>query len=431
MTEYRRYQGKSYMVWSGEATVAGYEYPMLTENRIGGLLPLRIANADEQIQFWYDISGMHSLESWVKIRKPGEDFLKRFMTALAAASEQAGEYLLCEDGISLLPDRIFLNSDEKEMLFCYMPFEKVNFADGLRGFMEYYLSHMEHGKGENVQKCYAVYEKCQKEHITVEELLQVLFEETEEEVPLQEEMPEESVERKFFGKEIAEKTADRKLFGREMAEKTADRKLLGKEIREKIVDRNVSGKETREKMVGRKVSNKETEEKTVTRKLFGRETAEKDGLHKSQESKWGDLLENIKNIKMLPKKKKVPEVSYVFEPEEYQAEASNPTVFLGSETARIIGEFRYEGDGVQENLRISGSVYLVGNQKEEVQGMICDETVSRIHAKITVEDGKYYIEDMNSTNGTYRNGELLNYMEKVQLEKNDKIMFAKEVYRFV
>ena len=43
----------------------------------------------------------------------------------------------------------------------------------------------------------------------------------------------------------------------------------------------------------------------------------------------------------------------------------------------------------------------------------------------------FYLEDMNSTNGTYRNGELLNYRERVQLEKNDRVIFAKEKYRFV
>lgn len=60
-----------------------------------------------------------------------------------------------------------------------------------------------------------------------------------------------------------------------------------------------------------------------------------------------------------------------------------------------------------------------------------NDTVSRIHAKITKEEDSYYIEDMNSTNGTYCNGELLNYKEKTLLQKNDRIAFAKELYRFV
>lgn len=76
MTEYRRYQGKSYMIWKTEAVAEGYEYPMLTGNRITGLLPLQVTNADEHMQFWYDISGRQSLEDWVKMKKPGCQFLK-------------------------------------------------------------------------------------------------------------------------------------------------------------------------------------------------------------------------------------------------------------------------------------------------------------------------------------------------------------------
>ena len=125
------------------------------------------------------------------------------------------------------------------------------------------------------------------------------------------------------------------------------------------------------------------------------------------------------------------EFAYVFEPQEYVAESINPTVFLGSETNEIIGELRYEGDGNEQNIKINAPVFLIGNHNGEVDGKICDDTVSRIHAKITIEDGCYYMEDMNSTNGTYHNGELLNYMEKVKLEKNDRIVFSKEAYRFV
>ena len=89
----------------------------------------------------------------------------------------AGEHLLKENGLSLSPECIFLNIDSKELAFCYTPFQKKPFMDALRGFMEYYLSHMEHNNGDGTKKCYEVYEKCQKEHLALEELLSVLFEE--------------------------------------------------------------------------------------------------------------------------------------------------------------------------------------------------------------------------------------------------------------
>lgn len=354
MTEYRRYQGKSYMVYKREVAEMGYEYPMLLKNQIAGLLSVWMIHTDENMEFWFDISGMHSLENWMKLKKPGGEFLKVFMKSLADVLERTGEYLLCEEGISLLADRIFVNSDGTEISFCYLPFEKVVLADSLRKFMEYYLSHMEHGNGESVQRCYEVYESCQKEHIKVEELLAILFE---------------------------------------------------GEMEEKI--------QTQEPLQGEK------------------EPMIQEVLWKQPKEKKMGFLTNVKNLRVLPKRKKMPEPSYIFEPETTQEENTNPTVFLGSETEQILGELRYEGEERGENFRIDALEFLVGSQKDGVDAVILDETVSRMHARITVEDGAYYLEDMNSTNGTYLNGELLNYMEKVLLNKNDKIEFAKVKYRFV
>lgn len=55
------------------------------------------------------------------------------------------------------------------------------------------------------------------------------------------------------------------------------------------------------------------------------------------------------------------------------------------------------------------------------------DVVSRVHAKISVEEGRYYfIEDMGSSNGTYLNGTLLKPQARRQLKLKDKIDFGKE-----
>lgn len=358
MTEFRRYQGKSYMVIEENAILEGYEYSMLARNRINGLLPMRVTQVNEQFQFWYEISGRQTLEDWMKLRKTGSVFLKKFMTALAEALEQSGEYLLEEDGISLLPQHIFVDADEKEMLFCYMPFAKHPFAESLKSFMEYYISHMQHKEREDAQKCYAVYEKCQQECMEMEELLCILFEE-EASVALQE---------------------------------------------------------------GQTGAQTQTEERAIQERLRKPEHGRRRSLPRLRLPDWKAPSFRRKETKEEP---------YAFEPEEQSYETSDPTVLLGSESSRIMGELRYEGEGAQQNLKITGDVFVIGSRKDEADGVIPDDTVSRIHARITKEEGIYYIEDMNSTNGTYKNGEALNFKEKAPLEKNDRICFAKERYRFV
>jgi len=48
-------------------------------------------------------------------------------------------------------------------------------------------------------------------------------------------------------------------------------------------------------------------------------------------------------------------------------------------------------------------------------------TVSRKHARITYESGNWFIEDLNSTNGTYINGERIKPYERRKITEKDKI----------
>ena len=45
-------------------------------------------------------------------------------------------------------------------------------------------------------------------------------------------------------------------------------------------------------------------------------------------------------------------------------------------------------------------------------------------------DFLYYLEDLNSTNGTYLNGEPIAYHQQRRLCKNDRILFGAEEYLF-
>lgn len=46
-------------------------------------------------------------------------------------------------------------------------------------------------------------------------------------------------------------------------------------------------------------------------------------------------------------------------------------------------------------------------------------------------DDIYFLEDLNSSNGTYVGGEPLNYKTKMSLQKNEVVLFADEKFRFI
>ncbi len=55
-----------------------------------------------------------------------------------------------------------------------------------------------------------------------------------------------------------------------------------------------------------------------------------------------------------------------------------------------------------------------------------DITISGLHCKVLYQDGKVYLQDENSTNGTFVNGERI--FEKTELHKGDKILLGKQEF---
>lgn len=85
-------------------------------------------------------------------------------------------------------------------------------------------------------------------------------------------------------------------------------------------------------------------------------------------------------------------------------------------------------EGVLQNEKklytLSALPCLVGKMKGNVNILIEDVSISRIHARIFEKEGKLYLEDLHSTNGTFHNGILLAANESVALTDGDTINFA-------
>ncbi len=74
--------------------------------------------------------------------------------------------------------------------------------------------------------------------------------------------------------------------------------------------------------------------------------------------------------------------------------------------------------------------FVVGKMKNRVDEVINDEGVSRIHAMLKEQDGRYFISDLNSLNGTGLNGRLLEVNETAEITDGDTVSFANTSYVF-
>ena len=84
-----------------------------------------------------------------------------------------------------------------------------------------------------------------------------------------------------------------------------------------------------------------------------------------------------------------------------------------------------------EVIRINKFPFRVGKERSFVDYFIGDNTaVSRSHAEIVKQSGSYFVKDMNSTNHTFVNGNMIQSGIDVQINVGDHIKFANEEFEF-
>ena len=76
-------------------------------------------------------------------------------------------------------------------------------------------------------------------------------------------------------------------------------------------------------------------------------------------------------------------------------------------------------------MTLDQSSYTIGKKRGEVDLVLSDISISRLHARIVKDNDGFYLEDMNSTNGTFKNGLQLQPYEKRKLEEGDEITLGK------
>lgn len=85
----------------------------------------------------------------------------------------------------------------------------------------------------------------------------------------------------------------------------------------------------------------------------------------------------------------------------------------------------------KEQIVINKPIFRIGKERSYVDYFIGDNpAISRSHANIITRDDGYYIEDTNSTNHTYVNGQLIVSGSQVKLERNTQICLGNEEFLF-
>jgi len=84
-----------------------------------------------------------------------------------------------------------------------------------------------------------------------------------------------------------------------------------------------------------------------------------------------------------------------------------------------------------ERIMVDKPVFRIGKEKSFVDYFIGDNTaISRSHANIITRDGEYFVQDTNSTNHTYVDGQMIQSNIEVKIAHGTKIKLANEDFEF-
>ena len=368
---------KSYMVIAQRKPPVRWELMMMTQLALESVLFAEYVCEDGEAELWYDITGKQSLDVLLDDGQLTCELLCRILMGVYDAAEGLEGLLLRSEGLLLRPEYMFSDYGTEHIGICYDPENEIPVEQAFSQLMEYFLTKLDHEDPRAVELAYGIYEQSVKGGWNLSKI--------KDEIHLSYQSEEEYGEEKLILPKEQEEDQKQEQMIEELHRETANGRSL---------------------------------------RLFGILKVQKVLCEKLEQWKVG-----IGCILGRGTKKEAEE-TFVFEPEQAEEAVSRPTVLLKELGKKADGILRYEGVGKCENLVITGEEYIIGSD-EGCAGYIPSKTVSRRHARITRVEDIYFVEDLNSLNGTCVEGELLNYKTRVSLQKNEMIAFADQKFRFI
>ncbi len=135
---YKRMGLKTYLViGKNDNTISGFHEKMITRNRIPYLIRMMPQNIDGRTYYYYDIQGRVNMETLYSVRTMSASEVSCFLEKLSAMLSELQRYLLLPGDIIFDPANIWFSLDNMEPGFIYVPEKRGDHQEGARELAEY------------------------------------------------------------------------------------------------------------------------------------------------------------------------------------------------------------------------------------------------------------------------------------------------------
>lgn len=450
--KYRQDINHNYMILNkSEDTRTPLAEKMLLHNNIPGLLHLSVQHLNGNSFYFYDIRSRQSLSILFEGRRMSYNELKNLLSGLVKTADRMSDYLLKTTDILVKPQCIFWNLETNEPVFCCYPEAEDLYTESYMELAQFIIDCVDKEDEDAVQLAYDYFNQVCDGIYSPENVIKRC---TPIEEPVlgvednyEEALPKESLwedEEEFTGEDPLNKKEN---YFDEEDEKEGSGKpfilyaialaaillaaglLMKPSLLESV---GISGKYVpvfggvcaiifASAIVGiiyikRRGKGKYKDNTGDYEKFYDgmEEDLGQDEVEQAEYTAVRDRLEMLENSK-----ETVLLSDYV-----------QPSPGMGrkirTEAARLTGNI----NGIEESFAIDKSPFTIGKMAGKADAVIADRRVSRIHAAIRKDGGRYFLSDLNSTNGTCLNDRRLEQDEAAALEDGDIIKFANIMLKF-
>jgi len=441
--EYQNLDYKNYLVLRQKQTLRPIDYccRMVEQNHIIGLLPMYCKRLNDKIDFFYDISGKQRLTDYLEHNRCTDEQGRQILLNMAESLRNLPQYFLKQQFCIMDLQYVFINN-ALQVFFPLLPLvEMLDNHNNIQDFFRHIVSDYFVTEANN-QFFDGLLKYLSRQQFDLLEFIERLqpktqFQETSDyqakpvvAAPIADETPEPKTDKAAlrwpFGAKSNKNNKPEKSENQPSVTPAQGIKIPG--MPDIAMPAAEPAPEKKHLFGGKKNKEKPVKEKPAKEKPV-KEPKLKGGLfgakNKDKQKKDEPLITVPETVQ--PNPPAAPAVpstpAYTVQTVMIASDDFGETVYLAEskKTCCYLYHDNYRVD-------INKTPFVLGKQNVDYQ--INKAFISRVHAVITSENADYYIQDENSKNHTYLNGEQLPPYTPYKLSNGSKIRLGSEELTF-
>lgn len=440
-----------YMVIEKETmeTDMDIDIKMLENNHIEPLLPVKIRHIDNRSLYYYDVTSRQQFSKIYEYRKLSRKNVDNILYSLNEMVDAVNEYMLNLNCIILKTECIYVDVSKDKLYFAYgNEQEDSSFQQGLKRLFDYVIEHFDHGAGDtDVLYIYNLYQKIVRGEYDASNLKalaetdslscdsDISKDNTENDenvldfIPMEEVEEQEEVENKkvFLLFNIA-----RVCLGVVMVV------AIGRMLAPSYVPVPVS--DTGALIIIISCAALIAVISKIPKSLFTRVETKKvmEPFRYDKKERYEGCDNGMNDDSYINSGYKDVNDYYKTNNDSYDKDWDDDNENYDGNTMLLSDYFNnrkdktvkllYKGNDGFPDIEVSQFPWIIGSMEKNCNTVLKSKLVSHIHACITRDNGEYYVEDLNSTNGTYVNGERLIMNSRREINNHDEITLAAVSY---